>query len=184
MHTVLSAFDGRDAARLAADRLVQEGFAREDVHLRARDEGEDAQDDRISSRTIASPEREVAIGRHAMSALDHFFDHMLGRGEHAAHAHTYSEAVRRGGTVVVVDAASQEQADKDAAILQDAGAYDLAERTEQWREDGWSGVAAAGEQRLEGGGVVRWRTAHVVHRPSQPPLRDIVGSRQDKSDKR
>lgn len=175
MHTVLSAFDDRRAARQAVERLVQEGLPREDVHLEGGD-GAEQDADSVSRRTIASPEREIAIGPHAMSAMNYFFDHLLGRAGHATHASVYSEAVRRGSTVIVVDAASEQDADKAARIMHEAGAYDIAERVEQWREDGWSAVAG-GEQQLEGGGVVRWRTAHVVHRPTGAPLREVLRSR-------
>ncbi len=175
MHTVLSAFDDSGVARQAVERLLQEGLPREDVHLEGGD-GADQDGDSVSRRTIASPEREIAIGPHAMSAMNYFFDHLLGRAGHATHATLYSEAVRRGSTVVVVDAASEQDADKAARIMHESGAYDIAERVEQWREDGWSAVAA-GEQHLEGGGTVRWRTAHVVHRPAGAPLREVLRSR-------
>ena len=177
MHTVLSAFDDSRAARRAVERLLQEGLAREDVHVEGAD-GADQEADSVSRRTIASPEREIAIGPHAMSAMNHFFDHLLGRAGHEAHASVYAEAVRRGSPVVVVDAATEQDAEKAARIMHESGAYDIAERVEQWRRDGWSAVAV-GEQQLEGGGIVRWRTAHVVHRPAGAPLREVVRSRRD-----
>lgn len=175
MHTVLSAFDDSRVARQAVERLVQEGLPREDVHLEAGD-GDDQDADSVSRRTIASPEREIAIGPRAMSTMNYVFDHLLGRAGHATHATLYSEAVRRGSSVVVVDVASEEDADKAARIMHESGAYDITERVEQWREDGWSAVAA-GEQHLAGGGTVRWRTAHVVHRPAGAPLREVLRSR-------
>lgn len=177
MHTVLSAFDDREAARRAVERLVQEGFARDDVHLHGSAAADQA-DDRLSSRALASPEREVAVGPHAMSALDHFFDRLLGRTQHRSHAATYAEAVRRGSSVVVVDTHSEQEAEQAAALLQQLGPCDLAERVEQWRADGWSEVAA-GQQQLPGGGTLRWRSAHVVHRPGQPPLRELMDPRKD-----
>ncbi|HWI82478.1 hypothetical protein [Ramlibacter sp.] len=177
MHTVLSAFDDREAARRAVERLVQEGFARDDVHLHGSAAADQA-DDRLSSRALASPEREVAVGPHAMSALDHFFDRLLGRTQHRSHAATYAEAVRRGSSVVVVDTHSEQEAEQAAALLQQLGPCDLAERVEQWRADGWS-VDAAGEQRLEGGGVVRWRSVQVLHRQSEPPLRELLRGQRD-----
>lgn len=177
MHTVLSAFDSGEAARRAADRLVAAGFPREDVHVRGGESG-DEEDDRVTRQAIASPEREIAVGPRALAAVDHFWDHLLGRGEHAQHARTYAEAVRRGGTVVVVDAAGEPDAERAAALLQECGAYDLAERVEQWRADGWSEVAA-GQQQLPGGGTLRWRSAHVVHRPGETPLRELMDPRRD-----
>jgi hypothetical protein len=177
MHTVLSAFDDSPAARRAVERLLQEGLAREDVHVEG-GEGPDQDGDSVSRRTIASPEREIAIGPRAMSTMSHFFDHLLGRAGHDAHASVYTEAVRRGSPVVVVDAASEQEAEMAARIMDECGAYDIVERVEQWRQDGWSAVAA-GQEQLEGGAIVRWRTAHVVHRPAGTPLREVVRSRRD-----
>ena len=177
MHTVLSAFDALEDAERAVDLLLQEGFPPENTHIEVGGE-EESIEHRISRSALASPERETAVGPRVASTMDHLFDRLLGHGEHKAHAHTYSEAVRRGSAVVLVDTTSEVSAERAATVMEESGAYDIAERTEQWRKDGWSG-AASGEQQLPGGGVLRWRTAHVIHRPSQPPLSEIVGRRNE-----
>ena len=175
MYTVLSAFDARDAAERAVELLVKEGFPRQNTHIEANGD-QDRADDRIASDALASAERETAVGPLAVSAMAHFFDRLLGRKEHAAHAHTYSEAVRRGGAVAVVDTSSEIAAERAATVMHENGAYDIAERAEQWRRDGWSAVASSGEQQLpDGAGVLRWRTAYVIHRPSEPPLSEVLG---------
>ncbi len=176
MYTVLSAFDALDTAEGAVDLLVKEGFPRQNTHIEVNGKREGA-DGGIADRALASAERETAVGPLALSAMDRFFDQLLGRGEHAPHARTYSEAVRRGGAVVVVDTSSEVTAERAATVMHESGAYDIAERAEQWRRDGWSAVAA-GEQQLPGGvGVLRWRTAHVIHRPAEPSLAEVLGQR-------
>lgn len=177
MYTVLSAFDAREAAEHAVDLLVKEGFPRENIHIEAAPGHDTEDEERIASGVLASPEREIAVGAHAATAVDHFFDRLLGRGEHAAHTETFSEAVRRGSAVVVVDTSSEVSAERAATVMQESGACDIAERWEQWRRDGWSGVAA-GEWQLAQGGSVRWRTAQVIQRGSQPPLSEILGRRE------
>jgi hypothetical protein len=171
MHTVLSAFDREEDASRAVEALLAEGYPRQNVHVERRS-GAPRLDASVSERALASPEREVAVGPHAMSALDHFFDRLLGR-EHQHHARTYAEAVRRGASVVVVDTDSETAAERAVTIMREAGACDIAERMEQWRRDGWSAVSS-GEQQLADGGLLRWRTAHVIHRASQPPVSELV----------
>lgn len=179
MYTVLSAFDAPVVAQHAVELLVKEGFPRENIHLQADGARQQLEDERVTAAALASPEREIAVGTQAGSAVDRFFDRLLGRGEHAAHGRTYSEAVRRGGVVVVVDTSSEVAASRAATVMQESGAYDIAERSEQWRRDGWSGVASSGERQLASGATLRWRTAHVIHRPSQPPLREVIGRGHD-----
>jgi uncharacterized protein (TIGR02271 family) len=55
--------------------------------------------------------------------------------EHAAH---YAEAVRRGGTLVTVEA-DEEQAQRVADVMNRHHAVDVNQRAETWRKTGWSG---------------------------------------------
>jgi uncharacterized protein (TIGR02271 family) len=69
-----------------------------------------------------------------------FFDRFLGRaeGDVNRHARLYSEAVRRGGCVVVVDSIDDDRVDEAVQILERDGAYDIDERAAKWRESGWN----------------------------------------------
>lgn len=177
MHTVLSAFDRQEDAGRAVDALLAEGYPRANVHVeRGTGNSDERLDASVSQRALASPEREVAVGRHAMSTMDHFFDRLLGR-THQHHASTYLEAVRRGASVVVVDTDSETAAERAVTLMRDLGACDIAERMEEWRRDGWSAVST-GEQQLDDGGLLRWRTAHVIHRPEQPPVSELVSRKK------
>jgi hypothetical protein len=177
MHTVLSAFDSRAEADRAVDNLLEEGYLRENIHVEPIDD-DAATARQVEDRTAASPEREVAVGRHGLSAMERFFERLLGRGEHAHHARKYSEAVHRGGTVVAVDTTSATTAERAATVMKEQGAYDITERSEQWRRDGWSGAAASGDRTLPDGTQVSWRTAHIWQRESEPTLSELANERR------
>lgn len=168
MHTVIAVFDEPGAAQAAADRLLRSGFAPEDVHVEGGGAAPETASSRIRERTLATAEREIAVGPRVLTQVEHFFDRLLGAGEHARHARTYAEVVQRGGTVVVADAADAAQADEAAAVLHQLGAVDITERVEQWGAAGWSAPEAGSA------GAVHWRTARVVHRASGPRLGEIV----------
>jgi hypothetical protein len=52
-------------------------------------------------------------------------------------AGSFAEGVRRGGTLVIVEAADG-MVDRAYAILNEHGAIDMNERTAQWRQSGWT----------------------------------------------
>jgi len=69
-------------------------------------------------------------------------------------SYAYSEAVRRGGTLVTVRA--PEGRDVEAAdIMEEAGAVDVDARAESWRASGWTGfdgtTGATSRTEIEGG---------------------------------
>ena len=53
-------------------------------------------------------------------------------------ANYYAEGVRRGGTLVSVDAAD-DKAESAVAIMKRHGAVEIDKRAAQWRDEGWSG---------------------------------------------
>ena len=66
---------------------------------------------------------------------------LTGTGLSGADAETYAEGVRRGGTLVTVQA-DDGMADRIIALMQRGGAIDLDERAEGWRAQGWTGGTA------------------------------------------
>ena len=179
MQTLISAFDDTAAARRAVDKLVQSGIAREDIHLQEPDaepaRAVDPVDREVGERTMASAEREVAVDRDVLTALGHFFVSILGKDHHPRHAKTYSEAVRRGHPVVIVDARNDEEAEHAATMLHHLGAINVDERAQEWRASGWTDETPQADDTLpEPGGNSAVR---VFQRASQPPLREIVRRR-------
>lgn len=62
---------------------------------------------------------------------------LAGSGMSDDESHAYAEGIRRGGTVVTARV-SDGDAERARALL-DQGSYNLGERTQTWRDDGWSG---------------------------------------------
>jgi len=198
MQTVISAFDDRQTAQRAAERLVEMGFPREDVHLQeppTADTTEASTEAQLGDRTMASPEREVAVDRGVFSSISHFFARLFGEDE-PHYASTYSEAVRRGSSVVVVDAADEELAQRAAITMHELGAFDVEERARQWRANGWMPEEApagtvqpgregvmdvvqeelqVGKRSIDKGGV------RVIQRVTQEPVREIVRLREERA---
>lgn len=73
---------------------------------------------------------------------------LTGAGLSGADAETYAEGIRRGGTLVTVQA-DGDVADRVIALMQRGGAIDLDERAEGWRSQGWTG-GTTGEVRATG----------------------------------
>ena len=186
MQTLISCFDRPSKARDAVERLVEAGFAREDVHLReapgarrpVATEAEDAEDRAVGDRAVASPEHEIALDHDALASLSHFFGRLFGRDSHADQTGTYTEAVRRGNSLVVVDARDDEEAERAATLLHHLGAIDVDEHAQHWRAEGWTGTAAEANANLANRAAER-PGVRVIDRESEPPLRDIVMMREE-----
>ena len=145
-HTVIAVFDHAAQARQASDDL-RGRFGQAAVHV---SEGSEAFD------TAPLPAA-VAFEGGPASGLLHRLALLLNVEEpHVAH---YEEAMRRGGTVVTVDAADQAQATTARDALLAAGAVNIDDRVEQWQQTGWNAAGAGVQTNPPGGtaGVVMHR---------------------------
>jgi hypothetical protein len=132
MHTVIGAFDDRDHAGQALERLRDAGFTRDCMYLQTREVPQTA------SRAGAVAADESHGFFHSLTSL---FSGLFGS---AGDFGEYAEAIRRGGTVVVVDAPDDAAAEKARAVLERVdGLVDMQERVSQWRSEGWSGGETA-----------------------------------------
>lgn len=136
MYTVIGAFDDRQAAQRAVDKLIVQGFPRDAVDLQSRPATLDrAATTGTSADEYAGSRRDDDEGFFA--GVRHFFASLFGTDDEAQ-AGMYSEAIRRGGSVVVVDARDEQQADRAAELLREQGGMiDLDERSASWRAEGW-----------------------------------------------
>ncbi|KQP05532.1 general stress protein [Methylobacterium sp. Leaf93] len=66
---------------------------------------------------------------------------LTGAGLSEADAHTYSEGVRRGGTLVTVKA-DDLRASQVMDVLEEHGSVNVTERAEGWKADGWTAPSA------------------------------------------
>lgn len=83
---------------------------------------------------------------------------LTGAGMSETDAHTYSEGVRRGGTLVTVRA-DDARAPTVMDILEEHGSVDVHERAQGWRQEGWNPpTATATGSPATGIGAVEGRT--------------------------
>jgi stress response protein YsnF len=137
MQTVIGAFEDRQQAEQAVQRLVQMGIDRQDVHVEQKDQPAGTPQTKTSKTDISA----------GGGGEEHrgFFARLFGMddddadGGYREHVDTFGEAVHRGTSIVVVDAVDDQQAEKAATCLHEAGAIDIDERATQWRQDGWTG---------------------------------------------
>ena len=139
-HTVIALFDLPEQARKAADALAGQGFAAASVHV--------ADPSAAGSPPADAPHAEplpaaVAIEGGPAVGLLHRLAVLFGVDDEP-HVGHYAEAVRRGGTVVQVDADGETQAATARDALLALGAVNIDDRVEAWRAGGWEGAAGAG----------------------------------------
>lgn len=186
MQTVIGAFDDEAQAQRAVDQLASDGFDRSDVHV---ERGQDGTG-------------QVATGTSEEHRHHGFLAWLFGESdEHQRDRSVYTEAVRRGSSLVVVDAQDDAQAARAVSCLQGLGAINVNERAQQWRTEGWSdGQPLAGAERddtpadakegvldvvqeelqvgkrqLDNGGV------RVIQRVSEQPVREVLRLRQERA---
>ncbi|AMO21718.1 hypothetical protein GCM10027034_01710 [Ramlibacter solisilvae] len=130
MQTLVGVFDKRSEARRAMDRLLRSGFDPAELHLKEPgrrgaqvDPAGGEQDRALGDRMMASVERELAVDPDAFEAITRFFSGLFGGSDEAGAS--YSEAVRNGQSVLVVDAMGDHLAEVCAVILHEEGACDV-----------------------------------------------------------
>ncbi|SDV47972.1 YsnF/AvaK domain-containing protein [Chitinasiproducens palmae] len=72
-----------------------------------------------------------------LSRIEHFFGNLFGNDDRPDEIGHYSEAVRRGGTLVTVDVDDEARVERARDILWQNGAADIDSRVAQWRETGY-----------------------------------------------
>lgn len=79
----------------------------------------------------------TALGAGLGAAAGGIIGALVGAGIPEQEAGAYAEGVRRGGALVIVQAADI-MVERAYSIMQRHGAVDMNERTSQWRQSGWS----------------------------------------------
>jgi uncharacterized protein (TIGR02271 family) len=126
--TLVALYDTCTDAEHVVQELIKDDFARSDIHL-ALDHTEGCETQH------AAVEWDSAYGR------EHLSDTLADLGVPYDEAHSYTEGVRRGGALVVVES-SDDRAERGMAMLQRLHPVNLHERTAQWRQEGWTGYDA------------------------------------------
>jgi uncharacterized protein (TIGR02271 family) len=168
-NTVIGLFEGAGDAQKAVQRLVENGFSRDDIDITAAGYAAGA------GGADASGDAHEGFG----DRVENFFNSLF--GDDREESGRYTEAMRRGSTLLTVHSVSNERAETAAQILDDCGAVDVDERSAQHRGvQGQTGARETtipvieeqlqvGKREVERGGVrVRSR---IVERPVREELR-------------
>lgn len=131
-NTLVAAYDSYLEAERAYDELVVAGFSSGDVHIFSQDQSTDA----AETSSTGGTEENLTFGQR----IRHFFRQMFG-GEDADQRQVdiYSEAVRRGHTILTVDIDNDQESQRAMEVLNRHNPIDIEERAEHWRSRGWSG---------------------------------------------
>lgn len=133
--TVIGIFDDVSDAQKVVRELEDSGVQREDIQIMANEGREEY--------TASQTENESDTG--SGSAIGNFFRSLFGGDEPQEDAGSYQEAVRRGGTLVTVNASNDEMVERVTDIMEDNNAVDVDERALQWHETGWTGYGSNAE---------------------------------------
>src|SRR4051812_28447350 len=130
--TLTAMYDDRSAAEAARDQLVALGVPSGDVTIRGTD----------AATTAATPA--AGEGKGFLDSLADLFAPEEDR-------HTYAEGLRRGGHLLSARVPDGLE-DRAIDLLEGSGAVDVDERTEGWRQGGWTGhqAGAAGSAATAG----------------------------------
>jgi hypothetical protein len=169
--TVIGLVDNDEQARQVVDELLRNGFDKKDVGVITREVVQET-GAAVSGATrgivygsltglllgvialalpgvgpiVAAGAAVPLLGATAGAIAGGLIGGLVAKGMPEHDAHLYAEGLRRGGTLIIVNARTDELAARAEAILTRHGAVDPAERERQWRTEGWSGRFAPNEQ--------------------------------------
>jgi uncharacterized protein (TIGR02271 family) len=135
-----------------------------------------------------------------MTSVGNFFSRLFESDDDKVHAGNYSEAVRRGSTVVAVDASSDAEVATAQSVMRELGSVNIDDRAAQWKSQGSSGFdpnpqpvsegelaseresapviqedLVVGKRNVDMGGL------RVVKRVSETPVSEIINLRQERA---
>jgi uncharacterized protein (TIGR02271 family) len=111
------------------------GFAADSISMTGGDQ----------AQATTRPAATTAPEPHHEGGIAHFFRSLFGEDDDdAGYRDTYGEAFRRGSYGVTVTTTNEDEMDRAERILNDCGAVDIDEKSEQWRKEGWTGAALGG----------------------------------------
>lgn len=135
--TLVGVFETRQAANRARDELLRAGFMDDEVSVRE----SAASDPAATSDAPAEsghPSREAGASTRGSirDTVGDWFRSLLGLDDDDIG--TYSEAVRRGNSIVTVSAHSDDRIDRASEVLHECGSIDIDERADAWQLQGWT----------------------------------------------
>jgi uncharacterized protein (TIGR02271 family) len=148
-NTVVGVYDSKSEAQGAMNELLASGFSRGDVRMNPEDSSAAASNAGMSGTSGAG------------HGIGHFFRNLFGLDDTDNSSDMYSEAVRRGSIVLVVDVENAEQRDRAMDVMNRYNPIDIDERATQWRSRGWS-VYDASQPMLSEEEIRRDRAMHAA----------------------
>lgn len=143
----------------------------------------------IGTAIAAGPLAKALAGAGVGAAAGGVIGALTNVGLPQEQAGNYAEGVRRGGTLVLVDA-PQDKADRAASIMDRHGVVNIDKRVERWRRSGWNGFnpnadgeltlqvieeeLAVGKHEIERGGV------RVYTRVTEKPVEKTIPLREER----
>lgn len=168
--TLVAVFDDQSEAKQALDALSKSGFSSSKARL--------TPESVAGSTASAKPEHDESLGER----LAQFF------GFGGQHESSYSEAVRRGSCVLLVEAADDHEAARASDIIERYHPVEIDEREAQWRQSGWQPAPGEGdettipvvEEQLQVGkrGVQRGGI-RVISRTTERPVEETARLREE-----
>jgi len=92
----------------------------------------------VAAGTLATALGSTALGAGLGAAAGGLVGALVGAGIPEEDAHVYSEGIRRGGALVSVQVATDDDADRAANIMDSHNVVDIDERGSTYRQGGWS----------------------------------------------
>lgn len=120
--TVLGVFDNASEARQAVENLVNAGFTRHNIDLSLRSDSAATYGDTTSTQYATRTDADNDSG----SGIGNFFSSLFGSDDDDANR--YARATE-SGSLVTVHAQTEDEAEKAADVLDEAGAINVNERT-------------------------------------------------------
>jgi hypothetical protein len=191
--TVIGILENPSAAQQAADELLKSGFERRDVGVISTDLMREAATAAtgaskgmafgalagmlLSAATmmipglgpilVAGPGLTLLGGTTLGALAGGIVGALKARGVPEEQANFYAEGVRRGGTLITVNAKTDELAQRAVQILKQHGAVDIDQRVADWKRFGWSGRLGRVTQRAKKGAEAKPAQAKTAA-PARP----------------
>jgi uncharacterized protein (TIGR02271 family) len=141
-HTLVAVFDQRADAQKALEDLVASGFSRQAARL-----------SETPAPAAGGTARSAAGDDSFGASIRHFLSDIFGT-DRSADARMYADAVNRGRHVLTLVAASEQDVERAADIVERYGPIDIDEHAQQWRGDqgsSYSGAAGMSQQATQQG---------------------------------
>jgi len=136
--TVIGLFDDYQKAQDVMQDLVESGIEADRISTITEAAKSKYAHDSTSTHGLVTT---TAHGAGAMSApVESATRTLTDLGMPENKARYYAEAVRRGGTLVVVNGVKDEGLDRAVKLIDSHGSVDINNRSAEWRESGWAGV--------------------------------------------